>query len=182
MARIRLLSVPVGRGLGVPYYRPEDRSGTIYHIPLPRLTLRLFVLPRDAVDRAKPDKLPDDWMPDTVLDTGAPLTIFPFQVWQPFADAIQWLNQPPAGSGGRSVTILGGTFPYRLGRLRFGAVDLDGNWLPAVSSNAWFLEDTPTAPRQAVLGLRTRLFEKRQLRCAEVPEDVFGQVWWLEDS
>jgi guanyl-specific ribonuclease Sa len=108
--------------------------------------------------------------------------VFPFRVWQPFRDAVRGLDQPPAGPHGRRLTILGGPFPYRLGRLRFGAYDRTGDWLPAVTSNAWFLDDATGAPGQAVPGLRTRLFEARQLRCEDAPGDPFGQRWVLEDS
>lgn len=167
---------------GIPYYRPEDRSGTVYFIPRPWLMIRLFVLPRGALDTHLPDGLEDNWEPWAILDTGAPLSVFPFKVWEPFADAIQWLDQPPAGSTGRRLTILGGSFPYRLGRLRFGAFDADGNQLPATFSNVWFLEDGPAAPKQAVLGLRTRLFDRRQLRCEDAATNPVGQVWSLEDS
>ncbi len=179
MARVSLSLAHRPGVRGVPYYRPEDRSGTVYYIPRPWLMIRLFVLPRGSLDPHRPDDLPEDWQPEVLLDTGAPLSVFPFGVWEPFGDAIQWLDQPP---GARQLTILGGTFTYRLGLLRFGVFDFGGNWLPAATSNAWFLEDDPAAPKQAILGLRTRLFDQRQLRCADVPEDVFGQVWALEDS
>jgi hypothetical protein len=66
--------------------------------------------------------------------------------------------------------------------VRFGTFDPEGNWLPAVWSNAWLLEDDPAPPRQAILGLRTRVFDRRQLRCEEVPADAFGRLWRLEDS
>lgn len=78
--------------------------------------------------------------------------------------------------------ILGGSFTYRLGRIRLGAFDEDANWLPAVRTNALFLDDAPGAPKQAVLGLRTRLFDGRRLRCEVAPHEPFGQAWWLEDS
>lgn len=62
-----------------------------------------------------------------------------------------------------------------------GATDRDANWLPAVSANALFLNDPMTAnprpPRQAILGIRSGLFDLRQLRhsTAEPP------AWVLED-
>jgi hypothetical protein len=181
MARVRLSVRGVGSSPGTPYYRPEDRSGTVYHIPRPRLFVKLAVLPRDAIDAYRPDDLPNEWTPDAVLDTGAPITLFPFPLWQPFRDVIRWLDQPPA-AGLRQVTVLGGRFTYRLGRVRFGAFDAAANWLPAVWTNAWFLDADPAAPKQVVLGLRTRLFDGRQLRCEVVPAEPLGQVWWLEDA
>jgi hypothetical protein len=181
MARVRVYLRSPESGPGTPYYRPEDRSGTVHQIPRLRLVVNLFVLPRDAADRHRPAALPTGWSPEAILDTGSPLCLFPSQLWQPFRDVIQWLDQPPAAAP-RRVTILGGRFTYRLGRVRFGLFDLDGNWLPAVWSNAWFLNDVPDAPGQAVLGLRTRLFDGRQLRCEVAPHEPFGQSWRLEDS
>lgn len=181
MERVRLKLAPISGSSGIPYFRPEDRSGTVYRIPTLRLSIRLFVLPLDAVSRDLPDAIPIEWKPVAVLDTGAPLTIFPFAVWQPFASAVQWLTQPPQPAQTR-VTILGGRFAFRLGRVRFGAADEDGNWLPAASSTALLLDHDPAAPKQAVLGLRTRLFDGRQLRCTEVPAAAFGQVWALDDG
>ena len=180
MARVELKLAAVSGSLGIPYFRPEDRSNTVYRIPTIRLTIRLFVLPLDAVSRDRPDDLPPDWEVEVAFDTGAPLTIFPFDVWQPFAAAAQWLGQPPQAARTR-VAVLGGRFASRLGRVRFGAADDGGNRLPAVASSALFLDSDPAAPKQAVLGLRTRLFERRHLRCADVPAAAFGQVWALED-
>ena len=81
------------------------------------------------------------------------------------------------------MTVLGGRFAYRLGRLRLGAFDDDGRWLPPAWTPAWFLTaDDPDAPKQAVLGLRTRLFDGRRLRCEAAPDDPLGQRWWLEDG
>jgi hypothetical protein len=182
MARIELTLQSISRGSGLEYFRRDDRSGTAHHIPLLRLLTRLFVLPREFPGPEKPDDLPFDWLPWVILDTGAPLSVFPFRVWQPFRDVIHWLDQPPAAPFGRRLSIIGGSFTYRLGRLRFGVFDPSGDWLPAVLSNALFLEDAPTAPQQGVLGLRTRLFETRRLRCTHAPEEVFGQAWSLEDN
>lgn len=181
MARVRLILRKPESIQGTPYYRPEDRSRTVHYIPRVRLFVKLFVLPRDAADRHRPSELPNGWSPEAIVDTGSPLTLFPFSIWQPFREVIQWLEQPPATTP-RRVTILGGSFSYRLGRVRFGAFDEEANWLPAVSSNAWFLDQDTAAPRQAVLGLRTRLFDQRQIRCAAGPADPLGQTWWLEDA
>jgi hypothetical protein len=95
--------------------------------------------------------------------------VFPFPIWQPFRDEIQWLDQPPREDGRPwAVTVLGGSWPHRLGRVRVGASDRDANWLPAVTTNALFLDDPPTPDprplRQAILGIRSGLFDLRQLR------------------
>ncbi len=181
MPRVRLSIRNAGPATGIPFYRADDRSGTTYFIPYMRLIAKLFVLPRDAAERNPPDDLPAEWTPEAILDTGAPLTLFPFPIWQPFRDVIQWHDQPPA-TVARKVAILGSSFSYRLGRVRIGAFDRHANWFPAVWTNALFLDDSPEAPRQAVLGLRTRLFDQLQIRCANAPEEPLGQVWWLEDT
>lgn len=174
MARVRLFHRLSGRG--VPYYRPDDPDRVIERVSVPRLFVKLFVLPPDAADRDYPDALRDPWAPEALVDTGNPLTAFPFPIWQPFASAIQWLDQPPPPPTGRHLTVLGGNFRYRLGRLRFGVIDEHENWLPALTSPALFLDDHPQAPKHAILGLRTNLFDARHLRCSE------GPIWTLEDS
>jgi hypothetical protein len=103
--------------------------------------------------------------------------MFPYPVWQPFEAAITWLDQPTPAGGPRRVTILGGSWAYRLGRVRAGVIDEDGGWLAPAWTNAWFLDDHPAAPKQAVLGVRTGLFDARQLR-----SNPTGDEWWLEDA
>ncbi|MDB5309356.1 MAG: hypothetical protein JWO38_3558 [Gemmataceae bacterium] len=162
MARVRLSVRRIG---STPFFQPGDRSGVPSVIPLSRLLARLSVIPRDAAADYRPSHLDDPWCPLVILDTGSPLTLFPYPVWQPFEAAITWLEQPPRPDGQpRRVTILGGSWVYRLGRVRAGLIDEEGRWLPAVWANAWFLEDAPASPRQAVLGLRTGVLDGRSLR------------------
>lgn len=174
MPRVRIIRAPIGE---LPFFYPGDRSGNPLAIPLARLVVTLVVIPRDAGEDYRPE-VKDRWSPDAILDTGAPLTLFPYPVWQPFESAITWLAQPPLPAGGqRRVTILGGSWAYRLGRVRIGMIDTAGGWLAPAWTNAWFLDDDPVAPKQAVLGLRTGLFDGRQLR-----SDSSGEEWWLEDA
>jgi hypothetical protein len=140
----------------------------------------LAVIPRDAGDGYRPGSVDHPWCPRAILDTGAPLSIFPHPTWGPFADAVWWLDQPPTAV--RRVTILGGTWGYRLGRVQAGATDEDSRWLPAVWLNAFFLDPDPGAPREAVLGLRSRLLDGRRLRQEEVPSGGADRTWWLEDG
>ena len=83
------------------------------------------------------------------------------------------------------VTILGGTFGYRLGRVRVGLTDRESRWLPAKWLPAFFLDDSPAAPRETVFGLRNRLLDGRRLQHEPQPgadpEEVPGR-WWLEDA
>jgi hypothetical protein len=150
MSRVRLTCAHLGAGS--PFYRPDDRSGSVHFMPRPRLFINLYVLPPGAGGSYQPGTGSDEWMPEAILDTGAPLSLFPVPVWRPFAAAVRWL-------------------------------DRDDNWLPAAWTPAWFLTaDDPAAPKQAVLGLRTRLLDNRQLRCEATADDPAGQRWWLEDA
>ena len=175
MARVRIALDQYG---ATPFFHPGDRSGVPLRIPYYRLLTQLAIIPRDQAPDYRPPTPTHPWCPFAILDTGAPLTLFPYEVWQPFEAAITWLAQPPLPAGGpRRVAILGGTWAYRLGRVRMGLLDDDGGWLAPAWTNAWFLDDDPAAPKQAVLGLRTGLFDGRQLR-----SDSSGEEWWLEDA
>ena len=81
----------------------------------------------------------------------------------------------------------GGAWGYRLGRVRVALADDGGGSIPAETTTCLFLDPVPPGPgprprppRQALLGLRTPLFDRRQLRhtgtTADLPE------WWLEDA
>lgn len=178
MPRIHVLLRRVGPG--APYFRPEDRSGTVHRIPMYRLYLKLVVAPLDSTEPYQPFEITEARRPEAILDTGAPLSIFPHVVWATFEDAIQWLVQPPAAA--RRVTVLGGTWSCRLGRFRVGVVDEDGRTLPPVMVNAFFLEPDPNAPSEAVVGLRSRLLDNRRLRQEDAPSGGLDQAWWLEDA
>jgi hypothetical protein len=168
---------------GIPFFRPGDRSGTVARFPTYRLFILLAIPPRDYSGEPLPD-LRDVVRLPAILDTGAPLSIFPFPIWNLFADRIRWLDQPPAATP-RRVSILGGTFGYRLGRVKVGAIDPERRWLPPTTLAAFFLDDATGAPREVVFGLRNRLLDGRRLRHEPEPgadpEEVPGR-WWLEDA
>ena len=167
---------------GIPFYRPGDRSGTLPRLPTYRLFILLAIPPRDYPGEPLPDLRNVIRLP-AILDTGAPLSIFPFMIWNVFADRIRWLGQPPVAAP-RRVSILGGLFGYRLGRVRVGAVDPERRWLAPATLTALFLDDTAGAPREVVFGLRNRLLDRRRLRHEPEPgadpEEMPGR-WWLED-
>ena len=180
MARIRLAARRVGQ---LPFFRPGDTSGVVAQIPLYRLIAKLVVVPRDASDAYRPLDLNDALCPDAIVDTGAPLTLFPYEIWEPFAAQIQWFDQPPRDDGTpRQVTILGGRFRSSLGRVKLGAIDEDARWLPPVTVNAWFLQYHAGSPKQAILGLRSRLLDRRRLRQEELRDEDAVPAWWLEDA
>lgn len=180
MARVRLFQRPAGE-LRFSGSVPDVDYKAI--IPLHYLMVTLVVVPRDADADYRPDSIYDPWCPDAVVDTGAPLSVFPYTLWAAFADQIWWLDQPPRSDGlAREITLLGGNWTYRLGRVRVGAIDDDGDWLPPVWLNAFFLDDLPDAPKTAVLGLRSRLWVQRQLRSAGDVDDDTIPDWWIEDA
>lgn len=179
----RTVGAPNPSPEGIPFFRPGDPPGHTSYIPWYRLFVRLVIVPRGEDTRVRPAPREDGFEPEAILDTGAPTCVFPFPVWQPFRNEVQWLDQPPREDGRPwAVTVLGGSWAYSLGRVRVGATDRDANWLPAVTANALFLDNHPTTgprpPRQAILGLRSGLFDLRQLRhaTADPPE------WVLEDA
>lgn len=180
MPRIGLELARVATGL--PYFYPGDRSGAAVRFPTYRLYLYLAFVPRDYAG-GHPLDHPGVVSLRSVLDTGAPLSVFPFPAWSRFPDYVRWLDQPPAPVS-RRLTILGGTFPYRLGRVKVGAVDRDRRWLPVVTLTGLFLDNVPGGPGDPVLGLRSRLLDGRQLRHEPAPDADPDQTpgrWWLED-
>ncbi len=171
---------------GLPFFRPSDAARVIARLPWYRLLVKVVVLPADADPLTRPVEIPETHSPPAILDTGAPLTCFPATLWRQFAAEIRWLDQPPREDGEPwRMTILGGSWTYRLGRVRLGATDINGRWLDAATTVAMFLDEPPAGasrpPRHAILGLRTPLLDRRRVRHAgTTPDDL--PVWWLEDD
>jgi hypothetical protein len=119
---------------------------------------------------------------DAIFDTGAPLTVLGHGRWRPFASDIRWLEQVPTPSGQpRRLTILGGSWTYRLAQVRLGVTDEQNRWLSAVWTPVLCLDPNPTTDNLALLGLRTPLLDRRRVRHAgTTPDDL--PVWWLEDD
>jgi len=171
---------------GLPFYRPTDATGLVARLPWYRLLAKVVVLPAEADPLSRPVVIPETHSPAAILDTGAPLTCFPATLWRQFTTEIRWLDQPEREDGEPwRITILGGSWTYRLGRIRLGATDTDGRWLDAATTVAMFLDDPPPgasrSPRHAILGLRTPLLDRRRLRQgSDTPDDL--PIWWLEDD
>lgn len=170
---------------GLPFLSTDGALPLFRYLPWYRLMARLFVEPIAG------EVLENDIAFDAIVDTGAPLTTFPFEVWHDFRDHIRWHDQPPredVDDAGEplpwQVSVGGGTWGFRLGRVRLGLTDGESRVTPAVVTTCLFLDAVPPnpgprPPRQAVLGLRTPLLDRRQLRHAgttDLPE------WWLEDA
>jgi hypothetical protein len=81
------------------------------------------------------------------------------------------------------IAVGGGTWDYRLGRVRFGLRDSERGIIPAEMTTCLFLDPPPPgprSPRQAVLGLRSPVLDRRSLRHAGTTSDL--PEWWLEDA
>jgi hypothetical protein len=121
-----------------------------------------------------------------VLDTGAPFTILPKQVWAILhrRGSITWVAHTPgtAPRGSLPIVVVGGSrYPFRLGRVAVQVTKLDGSELRPVPVLAQCLEDeqlTPSDPvplrARPILGLAGGLLHGRQLL---VEADAAGQHW-----
>ena len=115
-----------------------DKSRTPIVLPF----LRLFVLLRIGRQARQ--------LADGIIDTGAPLTVFPRLTWKHFARDIEWLMLPPERLSNSWVANLrgrtGGTNRCRIGRVFLEAFDVEGGcrFLPGASILAQFEEDEPS--------------------------------------
>lgn len=183
MARINLTT----RGaFGVRYQHPNERPGTTTLIRTYHVYISLFVAPRGSGENWRPrGNVGHDRRFEAVVDTGAPITILPFGFWQQFAADVDILAQPSADS---QLQIGGSSRNGQLGRLRLGAVDADGHWMPADWTVAIFL-DEPSATgdlRTPLLGLNSHLMlhnrRLRHTRFSEGDDHATVPEWCLEDK
>lgn len=109
------------------------------------------------------------------MDTGAPFTVLPHHVWQPFESEIRWIES----AGPEPVMrIAGAKSRFQFGRVFLSAFDDLGNSMPPAWTLACCL-DSASPTKTALLDLRSELLmNRRRLRHAgETPP-----LWWLEDS
>jgi len=115
---------------------------------------------------------------DGIIDTGAPLTVFPRLTWKHFARDIEWLELPPEKLSSYWVGNLrgrtGGTSRCRIGRVFLEAFDVESGcrFLPVTSILAQFEEDETTDDR-VIMGLHGGVLEGRRL----IVETDFRQAW-----
>jgi len=166
--------------------RFRDEQGREQTVPLVRLHLAITIgrdSARVSADEGKPRT--------AMLDTGAPLTVFPKHHWQGSARQIDRL--PLVGGGTPTGRAGGRRFSYFLGRVWVGAADPFGRRLPSVPVLAQFREDDP-APGEPLppilLGLWGGILEGRTLTRWTTAErydsdlptlESFGQWWRLSD-
>jgi hypothetical protein len=143
-----------------------DKSQTPIVLPF----LRLFVLLR--IGRRTRH------LADGIIDTGAPLTVFPRLTWKHFARDIEWLTLPPERLSSSWVANLrgrtGGESRCRIGLVALEAFDVESGcrFLPATSILAQFEEDE-TIDNRIILGLHGGILEGRRL----IVEPDLRQGW-----
>ena len=142
-----------------PVIRFIDEQGQERVVPLLQLHAGIRIGKQRVPSAGKPRRILN-----AILDTGAPLTIFPKPYWQEFASQIVRLplvgNQPTIGRVG------GRTFTYFLGRVWVSAFDTFGRELPPVPVVAQFREDDIPPGQQVpqiLLGLWGGILEGRHL-------------------
>src|SRR5260221_7962376 len=126
MARIR---IPVTRIIQETFFPLTylDENGIVQSIPWLRLRLNA-VIGRDSLATAfgsRYDPMSDDRPTFTaILDTGAPLTVFPRPVWEQFESQITRLSWNPDEMAGRppgsriaTASVGGVAFPFFLGQV-----------------------------------------------------------------
>ncbi len=166
MARIRLY---VQQSLRTTAETVVGRRGESLVVPF----LRLFTVIK--VGR-RPRRLCD-----TIIDTGAPLTVFPQRAWRNFAAEVEWLDLPAARAAVSWVAKLrgktGGERRCRVGRVRVEAFDLERppSSLPAVNVVAQF-EEEDSADDRILTGLFGGILEGRRL----ILEPDLRQAWLEE--
>jgi len=98
-------------------------------------------------------------MRQAIVDTGCPVCTLPKRVWNKFNDRgdISWLAAPPATVSAAELThttvLLGGRYPYRVGRVRLRIVDMGDGQLSAIKVLALCTEDAETSEVPLILGL-----------------------------
>jgi len=131
-----------------------------------------------------------------ILDTGAPLTLFPSQVWSTFPRSqIEYVDFPP-GISSRLLSAGGMRCPFRLGWIWLGVEDDERpiGRLPAQRVLAQFAEDGGRLKSNVLIGLSHSILTGRRLvreTTLEVDEPnpadprrlrrTFGQVWRLTE-
>jgi hypothetical protein len=165
MARVDLL---ITQSLRTQAEEVVDSQGARTMIPF----LRVFGLLRIG-SRAR-------YIHDCVIDTGAPLTLFPWLHWQHFASDVEWLSpvttQPSSwltNVSGRT----GGSCPCRVGRVEVTALDVQRPVVEMgpVSVIAQF-EQVPRSDDRILIGLHASILQRRRL---DIDPDEPSA--WLED-
>lgn len=119
---------------------------------------------------------------DCVIDTGAPLSVFPRQTWETIADEIEWLNLPSGRAKESWVVNLrgrtGGQSKCRIGRIFAELFDLERpqQFLPGDNIIAQF-EEQRFPDDRIIIGLHGGILDHRRLI---LQPDLQGG--WIEEQ
>jgi len=163
MTRIRLRLVETEE------IRCVDSRGESLVIPRMRLeTLIQFAPFKGSSSAASPP------VRAALIDTDTALSVFPEREWRPWEHCIEWLTFPAHSASHKlpRIRVLGGQYPYRMGRLQIAVVDEDGHRLPSMPVIAQFTEDAGSLSR-ILMGMRGGILEGRRL----LVDVARGQAW-----
>ncbi|MDY3556783.1 hypothetical protein R5W24_005956 [Gemmata sp. JC717] len=110
-----------------------------------------------------------------VFDTGAPACVPPHRVWSRLAlrGDITWIS---SGATGPFIRVFGGSYPFRLGRVRLKLIDLSNELTPS-DVTAICTDDPQTAPAHLQLPILIGLADVMRGRVLRVEAAADGQVW-----
>lgn len=166
MARIRLYIQQSLRTSAEPIL---DQAGTERKIPF----LRVFGIVRIG--------LPGRAVTETVIDTGAPLTVFPRAVWRRFERHVEWIRLNPNRGEASWLCNLrgrtGGSSKCRVGRVLVQPCNLERppRVLPATPVLGQF-EEEDAGDDRVITGLYGGILEGRRLLVESA-----RRVAWLGD-
>jgi hypothetical protein len=171
--QIRIPSVKVQQRSLIRFF---DDTGKVRELLNLRLLVSIYIGKTNA-----PKSLAIERRFSAVLDTGAPISVFPKATWRNFASEIK--RVPLVEERVLSSAAGGRRFNYILGRVWVGAVDLWDRQLPPIPVLAQFREDDipegePQPP--TLLGLWGGILEGRTLTRWPVTERFDADIPTLE--
>lgn len=151
---------------------------------LSRLRLRTGVVcvpPNSAHSLPRGDLIP------AIIDTGAPITIIPYNVWTSLAALVHF----PAARQSVQGFVGGSAYDAWIGSIWLVAVDREDRYMPPIRVIAHFQQKPCKHPKYVLLGLGHGILEGRRLERRPVfdptePESShytpnYQQQWWLTD-
>lgn len=114
-----------------------------------------------------------------VIDTGAPASILPRRVWSRLDSRgdIAWISSANPVGGPPHITVFGGSYPFRLGRVRLEIVNLGTGQLVLRDVTAICTDDPPITPPHLQLPLLLGLADVMHGRTLTVEVSADGQQW-----
>jgi hypothetical protein len=118
-------------------------------------------------------------MRQAVVDTGAPASILPWRLWSRL-DArgdIAWISSTPPAGGLPRITVFGGSYPFRLGRIRLEIVNVGAGQLAPRDGAVICTDDPQITPPHLQLPLILGLADVMHGRTLTVEASADGQQW-----